>query len=122
MSEGAITYQGHGELCGITTVINSQLRNHMVCEDGLACMYTANSEGTSTGKQCRSIMLLEGDRCSPYYDACFGILRCVKNLNDDYTCGGTVLWEGNSPYIDSGYVQASEFKINIIYIILKEIF
>jgi hypothetical protein len=113
MSEGAITYQSHGETCGITTVINSQLRNHRVCEDGLACVQTTDSGGSSTGKQCRSLMLIEGDRCSPVYDSCFGSLNCILNMDDYYTCGGAIIWDGNEPYVDTGYIQASEFKIHI---------
>lgn len=116
MSEGVITYQDHGELCGITTVINSQIRNHRVCNDGLACIQTSDSIGTSTGKQCRSVMMIEGDRCSPYFDSCYGTLQCLKNYKEDFTCGGVVTWDGNAPFVKEGYVQASEFCINLPFI------
>lgn len=116
MSEGLITYRENGELCGITTVINSELRNHMVCQDGLMCTQTSDSDGSLTGKKCRAVLLLEGDECNYSYDSCFNSVPCIKNINDVYTCGGVLKWEGNEPYIDSNYVQGSAFKLNYISI------
>lgn len=117
MSEGFITYQEHGNPCGVSTDINSQLRNHRVCSDGLACMYTFNSDGDSTGKQCRSVMLVEGERCNPHFDSCYGSLECLLNLNDEFTCGGVVSWDRNAPYVKEGYVRSSSFSIHLPFVI-----
>ena len=71
MSEGSITYQGEGALCGIFTVINSELRNHMVCNDGLACMdQYFNLEDDTLVKRCSSIELPPGTACNPLYTNC----------------------------------------------------
>lgn len=117
MSEGSITYQTLNEPCGITTVINSQLRNHRVCSDGLACVLTAVEEG-STGKQCQTILTLEGERCNPFIDSCVIGLDCIHNYDDIYTCGGVSVWDGNEPYVMSGYVSPSSFQINVLLVIL----
>lgn len=117
MSEGSITYQGQGEPCGITTVINSQLKNHMVCSDGLACIQTDIGE-SATGKLCQSVEVLVGERCVPEYDMCFGGIDCLLNLDGLYTCGGEEEWGGNEDYVETGYIQSSEFQLNFLLIIL----
>ena len=71
MSEASITYQGDGEGCGISTVINSQLKNHRVCNDGLACVVT-DLANQVTGKVCQSVEVLTGERCLEGYDMCYG--------------------------------------------------
>lgn len=120
MSEGSITYQGDGEACGISTVINSQLRNHRVCSDGLACMMTEIGDGVST-KTCQSVEVLVGERCLPFYDMCYGGVECLKNVFGDYTCGGEVIWPGNPDYVKSGYVKASEFEIDIPLVVIASV-
>lgn len=62
-------------------------------------------------------MLVEGDRCSPYYDTCYGTLQCLENYNDYYTCGGVIPWDGSAPYVKQGFVQASSFSINLPFLI-----
>jgi hypothetical protein len=117
MSEGSITYQGDGDTCGIFTVINSELRSHRVCSDGLACMPTAIGNDVTT-KICQSVEVLIGERCLPNYDMCYGGVECMKNVNGDYTCGGEEVWIGNPSFVMSGYVKASEFKMNITLIVI----
>lgn len=117
MSEGIITYKNNGEMCGIMTIINSQLKDHRVCKDGLACIETSDSTGMSTGKQCHSVMLFEGERCNPLFNSCYGTIQCLKNYNDEFTCGGMVRWNGNAHFVKEGYVQSSEFIINLQFVI-----
>lgn len=117
MSEGSITYQGDGETCGIYTVINSQLRNHKVCSDGLACMVTDMGNDVTT-KICQSVEVLVGERCVSLYDMCYGGVQCLKNVFGDFTCGGEVPWTGNPDFVNSGYVLASEFQMNVTLIVI----
>lgn len=119
MSEGSITYQGEGALCGIFTVINSELRNHMVCNDGLACMdQYFNLEDDTLVKRCSSIELPPGTACNPLYTNCYGNLECLKNEFEEYTCGGCYPWNGNDPAIDTTYVITSFFKPNYTLMII----
>jgi hypothetical protein len=117
MSEGSITYQQEDGICGIFTVINSELKNHQVCSDGLACIETV-IEGEITDKQCHSVVVLLGERCVPEYDTCFGSVQCLLNPNNEYTCGGIVVWGGNPDYITTGYTKASEFVIDTTMLIV----
>jgi hypothetical protein len=117
MSEGSITYVPDGDICGITTVINSQLRNHRVCQDGLACVET-DIGNNITGKICQSVEVLTGERCLPNYDMCYGGLLCRLNVYGDYTCGGDVPWSGNEVYVKSGYVKYSGFEMHVYLIII----
>ena len=120
MSEGSITYQDEGEPCGITTVINSELRNHRVCNDGLACI-VSDLTNDITGKVCQSVEVLMGERCTPTYDMCYGGLQCLVNIHGDFTCGGETIWGGNPDYVTTGELKASEFKINIILVTIGAI-
>lgn len=117
MSEASITYQGEGERCGIFNVLNSELKNHEVCDDGLACIYTDIGDDV-VRKSCKSIEVIEGERCIPTYDMCFSNLECLKNVEGDYTCGGVVPWVGNPEYIKTGYLKASNYCINIPMVIV----
>lgn len=123
MSEGSITYQGRGELCGIFTVINSELRNHLVCNDGLACMeQRVDLESDSTIKKCATVLLPPGTRCNPLYNSCYGGIRCMKNAFEEYTCGGTdEEWHGNDEAIkdgDTSIITTSTYEPNITMVIL----
>lgn len=117
MSEASITYKEEGERCGIFNVLNSELKNHEVCEDGLACVYEEISNDVFR-KACRSIEVIEGDRCLPQYDMCYSNLQCLKNVDDEYTCGGVVPWTQNPEYVNTGYVKTSEYCINVPFIVV----
>lgn len=112
MSEGSITYQVEDQECGVRTVINSQLRNHLVCNDGLACMRTNIGDEVEI-KQCQSVKIISGERCVPRYDNCYGTLDCLLSPLGTYTCGGELPWTGNELYVQSGYVKPSEYSINM---------
>jgi hypothetical protein len=117
MSEGSITYQVEGAECGIRTVINSQLKSHNVCNDGLTCMRTDVGNGAEV-KQCHSTNIVSGERCVPTYDNCYGTMECITSPIGTYTCGGTLPWSGNADYVDSGYVQQSSYHVNTALIVL----
>lgn len=117
MSEASITYQGEGERCGIFTIVNSELKNHEVCDDGLACIYTQISNNVAR-KTCKSVEVIAGDRCLPQYDMCYSNLECLKNVYGEYTCGGVVPWIDNPPYVKTGYLKASDYCINIPLIVI----
>lgn len=112
MSEGSITYQEEDAECGIRTVINSQLKSHLVCNDGLACMRTDVGNGAEV-KQCHSVKIISGERCVPGYDNCYGDLNCMLSPLGGYTCGGNLPWGGNEAYVMHGYVGMSKFEVNI---------
>lgn len=120
MSEGSITYQDSGELCGIFTVINSELRNHLVCNDGLACMeQRVDLESDSTIKKCATVLLPPGTRCNPLYNSCYGGIGCMKNAFEEYTCGGTdEEWHGNDEAINTSMIVTSTYEPNIMMVIL----
>lgn len=117
MSEASITYRGEGERCGIFNVLNSELKNHEVCDDGLACLYTDLGDNVER-KTCKSVEVIEGDRCVPQYDMCYSNLQCLKNVDGYFTCGGTVPWTSNPDYIKTGYLKASDYCINIPLIVV----
>lgn len=114
MSEGSITYQPEGASCGIFTVINSELRNHKVCNDGLACMeqYFDVNDDTLV-KRCSSVELPPGTACNPLYTNCYAGLECLKNEYEDYTCGGCTPWGGNDASIDTTIIKTSHYEPNI---------
>lgn len=119
MSEGSITYVDEGETCGIFTVINSELRNHKVCNDGLACMdqYFDITQDT-TIKKCSSVELPPGTECNPLYTNCGGGLECLRNEFEVYTCGGCTYWKGNSNAINTKLIVTSHYEPNMTLVIL----
>lgn len=119
MSEGSITYQPEGATCGIFTVINSELRNHKVCNDGLACMdQRLNLEEETLVKKCSSIDLPPGTPCNPLYTNCYGGLECLRDEYEEYTCGGCYPWNGNDEAIDTTIKLTSRFEPNITLLVL----
>lgn len=119
MSEGSITYKSEGTTCGITTVINSQLRNHEVCNDGLACMEQYFDENQEVLiKKCSSVDLPPGTSCNPLYTNCAIGLECMRNEYEQYTCGGCTVWLGNDDAINSQIITTSRFEPNITMVII----
>lgn len=119
MSEGSITYLGEGGSCGIFTVINSELRNHMVCEDGLACMQQFfDTESDTLVKRCSSTLLPPGTQCNPLYTNCYGGLECIRNEYEEHTCGGYSPWEGNDLAINTKIITTSRYEPNILVMII----
>lgn len=119
MSEGSITYGTDGASCGIFTEINSQLRNHRVCDDGLACIdsfFDLNQE--TTVKKCSQIRLPPGASCNPLYVNCLAGLECRKNEIEEYTCGGTITWNGNDEAINTKLIVTSLFKPDYTLVII----
>jgi hypothetical protein len=118
MSQGSITYQGIDEVCGITTVINSELRNHRVCDDGLACV-EQYLDGTSLNvKKCKSTAIPPGYQCNPVYIQCGTVLTCVPNEYELFTCGGSSIWDGNDIAIKSNTIKTSSYEQNIVLVII----
>lgn len=118
MSEGSITYQSEGELCGIFTVINSELKNFLVCNDGLTCVNDYFSAETNAYvKSCHSVNLPSGALCNPTYKTCDVNIDCLRNEFEEYTCGGQVTWKGNPPGINSSIIHFTKFKPDIALVI-----
>lgn len=114
MSEGSITYVGEGETCGIFTVINSELRSHKVCNDGLSCMdQLVEQGGETTTKKCTVTELPPGTACNPLYTNCGGNLECLRNEYEEYTCGGCTFWEGNDEAINTKLIVTSHYEPNL---------
>lgn len=119
MSEGSITYMPEGGSCGIFSVINSQLRNHKVCDDELACTEQYfDSNQNVTIKKCEYTGLAPGAICNPLYRNCVGNLDCLKNENEDFTCGGCIFWDGNDEAIDTTKIVTTKFNPNLTLVII----
>lgn len=119
MSEGSVSYNGEGATCGIFTVINSELKNHLVCDDGLACMDQHISVGSNiVTKKCSTTLLPRGTICNPLYTNCFGGVECLRNEFEIFTCGGSGVWGGNSDAIDTTIVTSSLYERNMTMVIL----
>jgi hypothetical protein len=119
MSEGSITYVDEGVSCGIFTVINSQLRNHKVCDDNLACTEQYFDENQETTiKKCSSVQLAPGAVCNPLYRTCAGNIDCLRNENEEYTCGGVIVWDGNDAAINTNIIVTTTFQPNIALVVI----
>lgn len=106
MSEGSVTYVDQGEPCGITTVINSELRNFLVCKDNLVCV--EGHENSVTGKICVSSEVnRRSNPCFETTDDC----QCLENELGIYTCGGvSSVFEMNDIGISATVIQESQYK------------
>lgn len=89
MSEGAISYGGLDDVCGIFNTFKSELTMHKVCNDGLACVNGPNHEGIYE-KKCIKIGKDIGETCDDI-STCLNGYKCIQSARGYKTCGGVTL-------------------------------